>query len=101
VAAQRIATPPSIYIALGLMALAIAAPFIGAYVSDRTPGEGTMILGVFFEWLLISTGAGFVGIVCTVVGAWHAPRTGLTIFAMVSAALLVTAVLTLLSLLLR
>jgi hypothetical protein len=76
--APRIATPRFIYIALVLLLFSAATPFIGGYVSDHTPGNGAMILGPFVEWVLAGAAAGFLGVVCTLIGAWRGPRSTIT-----------------------
>ena len=96
--APRAATPQSIYIALLLVAFAAATPFIGAAVD---PGDDSVILGPFVAWVLAGAGAGFLGILCTTVGAWRGPRSAITKLAIVLSGLLVVAVVVLLSLLLR
>lgn len=95
----RPATPRTIYAALLLLPFAAAAPFIGSFVEDHVSRDDPPILGIFFEWLLLGLFAAFMGIACTVVGAWRGPRSWLTWLAIVFAVLLFIAVLGLFSLL--
>jgi uncharacterized oligopeptide transporter (OPT) family protein len=96
----RLATPRSIVFALPLLVFSFASPFIGGYLSDLTPDD-TVILGAFVAWLLAGLTAGFLGIVCTVIGARRSPRSGLTILTVVLAAILALVVLILFGWLLR
>ncbi|HTU65664.1 MAG TPA: hypothetical protein VMF52_06930 [Steroidobacteraceae bacterium] len=94
-------TSPAIYAALGLMAFAVAAPFVGSFIQDLSPDGQNVMLGAFFGWSLAGMAAGGLGVFCTVVGAWRAPRSGLTILSIVIAVLLVIAVISVMALLLH
>jgi hypothetical protein len=75
-------TPPSIVFALLLFSFAIATPFIGELDARDAKGDGGWAsLGVFLGWMLAGAAAAFAGIVCTIVGARRAPRSGWTGFA--------------------
>jgi hypothetical protein len=71
-------TPASIYLALLLMMLAVAAPFIGEYQVERSDGDSWQTLRIGLKWLSISVAAGIGGIVSTIVGARRGPCTVLT-----------------------
>ncbi len=87
----RADSPLATRVALVLLPFAFAAPYIGAFIEDHT-GGGTMILGLFFAWLLMGVGAGALGIVCTIIGAWRGPRSWPTRIAIALAGLLCAAV---------
>ena len=86
-AETRAFTPPSIYLALLLFAFAIASPFIGEFRASHARHDGWGALAAFLPWLLAGAAAAFLGIVSTIVGARHAPRSGFTILAIVLASL--------------
>lgn len=94
-------TSPVTYLALGLIAFAVAAPFIGNWLQDLSPDGANTILGAFFAWSLAGLAAGTLGVLCTIFGAWRAPRSAVTILAVGAATLWIVAVIVLMALLLR
>jgi hypothetical protein len=86
---------------MGLMAFAVATPFIGNFFQGLSAEDQNPMLGPFFAWSLAGLAAGGLGVFCTIVGAWRSPRSGLTTLAIVMASLLVVAVISLMALLLR
>jgi uncharacterized oligopeptide transporter (OPT) family protein len=83
----RANTPASIYLALLLFAFTIAAPFIGEYSATHGRHDGWGALQAFLPWMLAGATAAFIGIICTIVGARRAPRSGFTILAVLLASL--------------
>ena len=71
-------TPGSIYLALALMLLAVASPFIGEYEANHSNQDSWHTLRVVLKWLSICAGSALAAIVSTVVGARQEPRTLLT-----------------------
>jgi drug/metabolite transporter (DMT)-like permease len=98
--APRPRTSPIIFVAMGLMVFAVAAPFIGSFIQDMSPDGQNVMLGAFFGWSLAGLAAGGLGVICTIVGARRAPRSRSAILAIVMAVLLVVAVISLMALLL-
>jgi hypothetical protein len=94
-------TSPVVYLALGLLAFAAAAPFIGSVIQDRSPDGADAILGAFFAWSLIGLAAGCLGVACAIFGAWRGPRSLVTIIGVTIAALWTVAVIVLMALLLH
>jgi len=71
-------TPGSIYLALVLIVVAVAAPFIGEYEATHSDGDSWHTLRVLLKWLTIGAAAALGAIVSTVVGARRGPCTLLT-----------------------
>jgi len=94
-------TSPVTYLALGLITFAVAAPFIGNWLQDLSPGGANAILGAFFAWSLAGLAAGTLGVLCTVFSAWRAPRSGVTLLAVGVATLWIVAVIVLMAMLLH
>jgi hypothetical protein len=92
--AARPRTPRIILVAIGLLLFAAAAPFIGSFIQDMSPDGQTVMLGSFFVWTFAGIGAGGLGVVCTIVGAWQGPRSPLTWVAILLSLLLLIAVAT-------
>lgn len=83
----RASTPASIYLALLLFAFTVATPFIGDYRASHARHDGWGALQAFVPWIFAGAAAALLGIICTFVGALRAPRSGLTILAIVLASL--------------
>ena len=80
-------TPPSIVVALLAFAVAIAAHVNGvAGGSNKT--EGYQYLVTMVSSFATGGFATFVGIVCTIIGAWRGPRSGATMIAIMLAIVL-------------
>jgi len=81
-------TPGAIYFSLACFAFAFASPIIGEYASHgHRPENGSPPLNIIIYWTVAGILVAGVGVVRTFTGGGPAPRSVLTIFTMILAAL--------------